>query len=304
MAYFFAAATQVVILFIIIAVGFFMSKFGLLGYESSKQITNLLFYIITPAVIIRAMCNEKLSAETLSLVGVGIGAALICFGISIPVSLLFFRRDSRADRSVLRFAMAFSNCGFMGLPLADALVGERGVFIVSMFVVTFNIVAFTYGVSTFSVKPRFIKALFNPGTVGLLIGLPFFLFPIDMPFVFHKPLVFIAEVNTPLAMIVTGVFLAMSIGGERKIDRRVIVVTVMRLFVLPLAVIGIFKLMNLEGWIYLAAMIPVCAPSGSNTVLFAAKYDCNVALGSRLVSLTTVASVVSLPLLLTLVNAL
>ena len=321
MSYALTVATQVLVLFAMIAAGFVLTKVGLLTAKGARQIADILFYLITPCVIIEALATTALSADSVRLLLTGGAACLISFAIGIPLSLPLFRRQPPDSRPVLRFGMAFSNCGYMSLPLANALCGREGVLVVSAFVVVFNMVAFTYGVSTFETAGvNLRRALLNPGLIGVLIGLPVFLLKGLMPealtlpqtflsgfspaHVVRQPISMLAAVNAPMAMLITGCYLA---GSHLKIgrgDRAMLLGIAMRLVAIPTLVITVFYLLGLRGPVFIAAMIPVCAPCGTNTVMFAAKYNKDAPMAARMVPLSTLLSVATLPVMLAVVSLL
>ena len=140
-------AQQVLILYILIAVGFFADKAGLYTEKASKLNTNLLFYIVTPLVIVNSFLTIDNSPENLKNFGL---AALVGVGIHIVgmiVSLPFFRKSAPDAAGIYKYASIYGNCGYMALPLANAVLGAQGVFYCSAVIMVFNIFCFTPVVS-------------------------------------------------------------------------------------------------------------------------------------------------------------
>ena len=133
-------AQQVLVLFILIAVGFACGKTGMITEHASKKMTDIVLYVVTPCVIVNAF-QRDFSFELLGqmLLAAGIAAAILTLSI-VLVKLVFHNKDI-ARRKVLQFAVVFSNCGFMSLPLQNALLGEDGLFFGSIFVAVFNVFA-------------------------------------------------------------------------------------------------------------------------------------------------------------------
>ena len=285
--------TQVAILFIFIGVGFAISKFGVIDKKGTAQITDILFYIVTPAVIINAFCSVDFSKERLlSLLFVAICASFV-YVIGIVLSAVIFR----GKPAFMKLGTVFSNCGFMSLPLAMALFGETGVFLVSVYIIIHNIFMWTYGISLCSDEKLSLKrALFNPGTIGVIIGLPLFILGVNLPEMISVPLNGISGLNTPLAMIVIGFYLSKTKPGVEKGDGAVLLVTVMRLIAVPALALLAFSFVPIYREVLYIIMLPACAPTAANTAMFAAKFSQNPDSSSRVVSLTTVASILTMPI--------
>jgi len=318
--YIFTVFSQIIILFVLIAVGFALSKARLVTVIGTKQITNILFYVVTPVVIIDAMRQAQLDARSVELLVSGVIAGAASFIVCIPLSLLFFRKTEHSRKMALRFCMIFPNVGYFSLPLAKSLCGNEGVLICSAFIVVFNIFAFTYGISMFKSGVKPIKVLVNPGTAGLAIGLSLLVIKGFLPetvfqpaeilsganpsSLLNAPLTFIAGMNTPLAMIVTGVHLqntSMKIG-RKDLDK--FLVAAMRLAVLPWLALGICYALGLRGISLMAAAVPLFAPAASSGVMLATKYGGDTKTVSKTLPLTTLISGLTMPVMLGLVRLL
>ena len=191
----------------------------------------------------------------------------------------------------------------MAIPLVSALAGEYGVFLVSPYIITLNVLSWIYGVRLFpkGKSAGKIKAILNPGTVGVMLGLPLFLFVDNLPNVIGTPIEYLASLNTPIAMIVTGFFLIGSgvIGGLR--DFKLWSVSLLRLVVIPLIMLVIFKVVfRLSGELLIAVAVPACAPCAVSNMMLSAKFGGDTALASRLISFTTLLSMLTMPILLAL----
>ena len=137
-------AQQVLVLFILIAVGFACGKAGMLTEHASKKMTDVVLYIVTPCVMVNAFQRE-FSVELLGQVFLAAGIAALILALSIALVKLVFHDKNVARKKVLQFAVVFSNCGFMSLPLQKALLGDDGQFFGSIFVAIFNVFCWTYG---------------------------------------------------------------------------------------------------------------------------------------------------------------
>lgn len=301
LSYFLSITVQVGILFVLIAVGMVITKLKVVTKTGVDQIVDVLLYVVTPCLIVDSFLSVEFNKDTITELLIAAGCAILTHIIGIIFALVFLRVKPDAMKSVYRFGVVFSNGGFMSLPLAEAILGEKGVVLVSMYVIVFNIMTWTYGVSLFKSEQKAskLKILINPGTIGVIIGLPLFLLSVHMPEIVTKPLEYLSSLNTPLAMLVTGYFL-MSANIKSGIrDVKMWIAAALRLLVVPLCCVLLFKYaFGLSGTLLIGCIIPACAPTAVNTMMLSAKFGGDTALASRLLSVTTVLSIITMPLML------
>ncbi|MBQ1928668.1 MAG: AEC family transporter [Clostridia bacterium] len=303
LSYGITVAGQVVILFVLIFVGYLAGKFKLLKREGVNQMIDLLLYIVTPAVIVNAFATVDYNKDTIGDFLFATLCAVLTHAVGIVFALLFCKVKNIDKQSVYRNCIIFSNGGFMAIPLVFALAGEYGVFLVSPYIITINVLSWIYGVRLFpkGKSAGKIKAVLNPGTVGVLLGLPLFLFVDNLPITVSQPIEYLASLNTPIAMLVTGYFLIGSdvIGGLK--DIKLWSVSTLRLVVIPLIMLLIFKVVfSLSGELLIAVAVPACAPCAVSNMMLSAKFGGDTSLASRLISFTTILSMLTMPILLAL----
>ncbi len=302
--YMLAAFWQVAILAIIVAVGYACDKAKLFTEKTAKACNDLLFYIITPAVIINSFLNVQFTKENgLSyLTFFGIICIFHIVGALLTKPLY---RSAGENRSIFQYASMFGNMGYMGLPLAKAVAGDLGVFFCSAAVVVFNIFAFTYGIRLMEKgegKMQLKKLLINPGTIGIVIGLPLFLLNVELPEVLATPIASVGSMNTPLAMIMFGTYLANTdLLGMFRQKENYLVATV-KLLILPLVALGVLRLCGIQGPMLVTAAVCCGAPTANNTAMFAAKYGRDTGIASKVSGFTSVLSIITLPVCIALAD--
>lgn len=314
MTVFLTAVTQIAILFILIAVGFFFSRKKILTAEVTHGMTRILFDVVTPCIIISSFQIEKTEDNVTELL-IFSAAVIIYYLIAITFSYLHMigKGDVR-EKAVKRISTIYSNCGFMGLPLLTALsgiIGENGVFLGSVFITINNVFIFTQGVLIFSriggEKPTFkhtLKKLVSPAVIGVLIGVILFLFSIELPDVIAAPIEYLGSMNTPLAMLIIGAMIADSDWKHIFNDKRVYFTVFCRNILLPLIVLGIMAIFGLNSTVFITCFIIISCPVAGNCVIFTDLYDGDRDLSSKIFTLSTLSSAVTLPLLLTVAAAL
>lgn len=302
---FLSVILEVAVILILILVGYFTVKKGMFTKESLGSITSFLLYIVTPCLIVSSFLSAesgKLDGWTLLLAAVLPALSIV---ISIALSYLFFRKEPSGRRRVLRFSMIFCNVGFMGIPLVEGIVGSEGVLYGSFFIAVFNIFCWTYGyVMMGGGKVRLKALLLNPGLIGLVIGLPLYLLDVPVPALFVEPVELISALNTPLAMIVVGGYIAQVKLRAFVSDLAVYKMAVLRLVVAPLLYLALVWLLRPDETLLMSTVIQAATPVAANCVLFAVQYDSDAELASKSVAVSTALSVVTIPLLTVLVQAL
>lgn len=307
------SARQVAILYIIVAVGVVADRVGLFTEKTALKCTDLLFYIVVPAKIIESFITLEFSPEIARKLLMAAGCAFLLHAVSITLSTVFFRRCPESTAGIYKFATTYGNCGYMSLPLVSALAGTEGVLYCSVVIITVQIFSFTHGIYIMTkgktdgngqkakIDPK--RIVLNPGVVGFLIGLPLFLLPVQMPVVVSQPIDYLASLNTPLAMLIFGTYLSRADLKSVFTDKRLPLVAVLKLLVLPGIMIALYKCFGFTGSLLTSLVITASAPSANNTVMFAAKYGRDTALASQVVSAVSLMSIVTIPLMIGISSA-
>lgn len=308
-------STQVLILFLLMAVGFVCGKTKIINSETAKHISDFCLKFTTPCVIIRSFLSSKLNPNA-SVNGLfwGLFAAIICHIIAVLFAQLVFR-DKNPDRKALfRSSASLSNAGFMGMPLQAALLGSIGEFYGATFIVVMSFTLWTYGFVTMSSgteKMSLKKAIINPAVIAIIIGLPLFLF-LPNSFVsntdgfFYKTIYttisHIANCNTPIPMIIVGYYLSQSRILDSLKDAKCMLSIFSKLVIIPFICIavlyGSIKLgLPVDANIFRASIISISTPIAVAVTMFAAKFDGETALGANMASVSTLLSIITMPII-------
>ena len=300
------AAKQVMMLYILVAVGAVADKTRLFSEKTAKACTDLLFYIITFCVIVQSFFTMENTSEHTKSLFVAVGCGMLMHGMAAVLAHPWFRKGEPSRRSVLQYASVFGNCGYMALPLANAVLGTEGVFFCSAVIVSFQICAFTYGVYLMTAngegKTNFDwkKIILNPGVIAVIFGLPLYLFRIPVPDMLSQPIGMLSSMNTPLAMLIFGTFLANTKFRTIFHEKKILLVALCKLIVLPLVMLGIYYLFGIRGTLLTALTLSASAPSANNTVMFSAKYGQDTGLAAQTVSTVSLFSIFTMPAMIAL----
>ena len=197
---------QIIVMMILMGVGYFLFKTKKITLEGNKELGMFLIYIILPASIIKSYITE-LTKEKFTALLVSFLAAFLTLLVSVIISRLIFGNRQKIEH----FGTAFSNAGFMGIPLVKVTVGDQAVFYVAAFVAFLNILQWTYGVFVMSGKKEAIslkKIITNPVVISLVIGLGIFFVQIPVHSILTETLWIVGNMTAPVAMVTLGVYFA------------------------------------------------------------------------------------------------
>jgi len=311
------ALKQVAMLYIIAGLGFAAERLRWFPEATARLCTKLLLYTVTPCVVVNSFLNIEYSAQAVR----GLLISLLCGALLHVTGMLlsepFFRGRKQAQtESVLHFASVYGNCGYMGLPLAQAMVGPQGVFYCSVVILTFQVCSFTHGTYVMSggvpfrkqetgdrdpsVKFQWKNLVLNAGVLSVAVGLPIFLLQIPVPALIKTPLASVAAMNSPLAMLMFGAYLSRTkIQGLLR-SKKIFATMCIKLFAVPAVVMSALLLMRAEPALLNAMLISAAAPPANNTVVFAARHGRDTGYAAQVVSLLSLMSIVTMPLMIAL----
>ena len=192
---------------VLILIGILCSKTKIISQDTNRQLSSLVLQVVNPVVILMSFQTDYRPELAKNLL-ITFGLSAAAFVIMITISYILVRSKPQRDTAIERFASTYSNCGFMGIPLMNALFGAEGVFYLTAFITVFNISVWTHGVILISGERNLkqaVKVLYSPTIIAIALGIIMFFIQIKIPSVPAQALQFIADMNTPLAMLVSGI---------------------------------------------------------------------------------------------------
>lgn len=291
---------QVGILFLLIFAGFIAVKTGAIKPEGRKVLSDLLVYLIMPCMILNSYFME-MNAEMLSNLLLSFGLSTVLLLLAVVISFLVTLRRTDENKKIVRFACTFSNAGYMGIPLIQALYGTEGTFYASAFLTMFNIILWTIGCVMVNdkVKPKEIvkSILSTPVLYGVVLGIVIYLCQIPVPNFIVQPVAAIGNMNTPISMLIIGMIIA---GSNMKVmitNKDIWFTIVMRMILIPAISVALFWLLGLNGMTVKVVLIQAACPTAAITSVFAIRYGHSEEIAAGAVVMTTLCSIVTLPLL-------
>lgn len=305
LAQFLVVLGQVVTLFLLMGVGFALEKLGRLDRVGTGQMSSLLMYVVTPCVVVDAL-QVRCDAALLRTLGLGALAVTGCYVAYGLVSVLLFRRSDADSRAPLRFGAIYGNVGFMGLPLVRSVLGEEATIFAVVSLALFNIATWTHGAflmggrKALSVK----KALLNPGVVGVAVGLPLLLTGLRLPGPLGSAVGYLADLNTPIAMVVIGAQMARADFAATFRDRQLWAASGVKLLLIPALTALLLLPLGLDPTFNAATIILAGAPTAGITAMFGESFRRSPERCAQLVALSTLLSILALPVTGTLAQLL
>ena len=295
---FITVALQVLSLFMMIAVGFALGKTRLMTENATAAVSNIVLYVATPATIVQAFMGESRSAEkTLNLAIVAV-FSILAHVIGIFVAKLLIKNKNVDTAVMLRYGVIFSNCGYMSFPLQKAILGDIGIFYGAVYVAVFNITMWTYGIAMLGRDKNFSlpKALLNPSVLATGVSMVLYLTQLRLPMVVGSALGALANLNTPLPMIIIGYYLSTSNLLSALTDKRIYPATALRLIVMPAIMLGLILICGVRGVPLIACTVAASAPIAAAGTMLSIKFGRDTLCSVNQVTLSTLLSIISMPL--------
>lgn len=300
---------QVFVLFILIGVGYAIYKFGMLKETGVQQITSILCYIVAPCIIIYAF-QMKYTTSMLSSFFTVMAATFGIHIFTIILSNIIFNKKVIKDdqnRACTQFASIYSNSGFMGYPLVQAIAGTTGLFYGVAYNTVFNILCWSHGIILYSGKTNkkaMLKLIVNPNIIAAIVGLILFRFSIHIPGPIFKTMKYISDLNAPLSMIIIGTSISQVPLKKMFTSKYPWIVTFIRNLAVPFIFMFALHAAGFGGNLLLCTVILAGCPVAGVTVLFANLMGKNPEFPSKLLTVSTLMSIITVPLVVCAINIL
>ena len=294
-------------LFLFLLIGYFMKQRGILDAHGSRAISWLIINIACPCMIMSgALSGSGLSRQMFMntlILCIAAYTALILFSLFIPAVLGI----PGEQRNLYQIMTIFSNIGFMGFPLLSAMYGPGCLVYASLATVLYNIIFYTYGIRTMqkdadTATPLRLTNIINPGTLACAAALVLALFQPPLPTFVVTAIENLGSLPAALSMIVIGASLTDFELSDIFSDRRDLLFALVKLIVIPVVLILTAKIFVSDPVLLGILLIVTATPVGSMVVMAVQQYGANEKLAARNVALTTILSVVTMPLVALIVG--
>lgn len=304
--------SQMMILFAILALGFAAAKAKLLTAESNRHFSNLVLYVTNPCTVLYSVLSADAALDIPDLLLLTL-IAMAFYGVMIGISVLVPRllRVAENEAGLYRFMTVFPNVGFMGFPVVKAVFGQGAVFYAAIFNLFFQFYIYTWGVRQLSSDPRDgrlnLRTFLQPVILASLAAYLIYLFKLKPVIVGCVPgqlltnvLSMVNGITSPLCMMITGVGLAMVPIKKVLTNWRLYVLSLGKQLLLPIAAFFLLRPVVSNELILGICVIMSAMPFATSSSLFCTHYGGPTDVAASGIFLSTLLSVVLLPLMMTL----
>lgn len=291
---------QLMELFVIMALGYFMARKKILGGETVKDISWMIVNVTNPALILSGLDDIGGSIDIRS-IGIALGLAIVIFLFLIllaePLSRLFAM--DKGETGTYKLMLVFSNFGFMGFPLIKTMFGAEGILYASVFCIPFDMLMYTYGVAVISREKQKLplKNILNLGVIASLLLIAGILADIQLPEMLGEMISMLSGLTAPLSMMVIGAAMYGMPLAQTMRDKRMICFCVVRMVIIPV-ICSILLACFVRNNVLKGISVVLCsAPVASMCAMFTQQYGGSYELASRSVVATTLLSVVTMPVM-------
>ena len=290
-----------VILFIIVVLGYVLCKLGYMGDKFDQKLSSIVIDITCPALILSSVMGDEMPDRTLIMPLLGVGfltyILLMVFGFYVPR----FISRSHDEQGIIGFALMFANVGFIGYPIVSSIFGHKAIFYAALLNMPNTFFIFTAGVmlvkGEYSIRRLNPKVLVSPGMIAACAAALIVAANVRTPDIIARPVTMVGNITVPAALMIIGSAMARLPLRDIIGSAKVYVVSLLRLTVVPLSVYALSKVCGVSDVINDINTIVIAMPVASFGTMFCMKYGRNPALMTELTFITTVGSIITIPLI-------
>lgn len=285
------------LLFLYMLCGVIVAKIGIIRDNNRQVVVRLLMDVAMPMMVLSAF-NKPTTAEDIRASFLVMLIALAGCVVTGLIGKVIWRKEPENKRKVLMYASMFSNAGNAGLPILKLVFDDVGVFMGSMYLIPPRILQWTVGLGFF-VRPQkgswVRNVLLNPMVVTIYIGAVLMATGWQIPGVFGSAITNLGNMTAPLSMILIGATLS-GMNLKMLLDKSVLLVSALRLLIFPMLFAVGLKVLGTDLTTMNICVILLAMPVASNTAAMAERYGGDYVFASACVSVTTLLSVLTVPL--------
>lgn len=237
-----AVFQQMLVIFILISVGYGLSKSGRLSEAASKQMSGLVTNVCNPAILLTSALGAGDAAHGKVLVTAALAAGSYAVLILLGCALPRLMRVPKRQRCLYHLMIVYGNTGFIGIPVVSAVLGPEALIYVTVYTLFFNLLIYTHGTAVMAYagaaggnKRRMRPAgLVNAGTVCGVLAVVLYWWRIPLPGILEESLTYMAQCVTFLSMVILGVSLAGFRIRELFTEPGLYLLTAVRMLAVPI----------------------------------------------------------------------
>lgn len=286
------------LLFLFILLGLVIQKTGIITADNRGSFNLFLINVTLPAMILHSFLGDISIHQLSNAAVVLLVSAAVCL-LSWQAGLLLWRRQAAPKKAPLVFGTMFSNAGNAGMPVVELVFGASGVFYASIFLIPVRILMWTLGLGLFlrkSGQQRWKQLLLTPSVLVVFLGLAIMLSGLRLPVVLVSAVKRVGDITGPLSMILIGTTLA-ELPIKQAFCKEAWLLSGVRLLLIPTLVLFALRLLRVDPLASAIAFVLCAMPAATTTVVFSERHQADYHLASKCVFLSTVLSLITVPLL-------
>ena len=296
-----------VMLFTMVILGYAACKLGYMGDKFDKKLSSIVVDITCPLLVLSSVMGDEMPDRSLILPLVGVGfltyIILLVFGFWVPR----FISKNHDDQGMIGFSLMFANVGFIGYPIVASIFGPKAVFYAALLNVPNTFFIFTAGVmlvkGEYSIRQFNPKVLLSPALIGAFIAALLVAFGVHTPEMIARPITMVGNITVPAALMIIGSSMARLPLREIIGSGKVYATSFLRLVIVPLSVYFLFRLCGVNTLINNINTVVIAMPVASFVTMFCMKYGRNPSLMTEATFITTLFSIITIPLITLLFGA-
>ncbi len=295
---------QMAVIAILVGIGFFLQKRSVLGEKGDKILSKIVVDICNPALVVSTILSGNISVTHQDfLKGIVIGAALYAsfclLGLVIPRIL----RLPKDERRFYNLMTIYTNVGFLGIPVAKAVLPEDAIVYVIICNVAYSVLFYTHGILVISGAKEKIKPvmMLNPGVLMSLLALVIFWFDLSFPPILENSFNYIGNPTVFLSMVLLGTAVAKSDLIRDIKDARLWIFILIRMILVPIMVVFVLRMLGAPDVMVKTFCLMSAVPVGNLPLIQAQKTGQRTDILSKGIIVTTVFSFISITLFMTLI---
>ena len=296
-----------VMLFTMVILGYAACKLGYMGDKFDKKLSSIVVDITCPLLVLSSVMGDEMPDRSLILPLVGVGfltyIILLVFGFWVPR----FISKNHDDQGMIGFSLMFANVGFIGYPIVASIFGPKAVFYAALLNVPNTFFIFTAGVmlvkGEYSIRQFNPKVLLSPALIGAFIAALLVAFGVHTPEMIARPITMVGNITVPAALMIIGSSMARLPLREIIGSGKVYATSFLRLVIVPLSVYFLFRLCGVNTLINNINTVVIAMPVASFGTMFCMKYGRNPSLMTEATFITTLFSIITIPLITLLFGA-
>ncbi len=300
---FFTVLFQMLALLVMIGAGVIVGRKGMWDDKACSMTSKTIVAIFNPMLIISSAIGAvgQISLSVLgsvALVAAGMFLTFIIVGMALSP---LFEKDA-LQRKLFQLMFIFSNLGFIGVPVVSCVLGAEYVIYVTMFLLVYNVVFYTYGVALMdgSFSLRSMRSMVSFGNFASVASILILVFSLHLPDFLVTSITYLGNVASPLALVTVGYTLSRSNLRQIFGDKRLYVFTFIKLLVLPLIALPILKHLPLSPEVVPVCLVMIGMPVGNMPLMLGTEKGLDCSICSSGIMMTTLLCVVSIPMLVSL----